>query len=283
MLLSWLLWPTLRDQLSTVREQLPVALDRVSDWARGLVASMGAGTAGPVPDVEEQLQSRLREELNSAVSGALPLFNTMMGGIFGLFVVIAAGTFMAADPVIYRNGFVRLLPRHVRPRVAEALRDVGHALRGWMVGTGISMTIIGTATTLALWAIQLPGFVALGVMAGLFQFIPTIGPVISAVPAIALALVVAPSKVLLVLALYALIQLVETNLLTPLIMKKQIDVPPALSLLFQAFMAIVFGFFGLLLAVPILAAVLVLVQRLYVEEVESAPPTAPTLPPSAAG
>ena len=258
-----LLWPTLKEQLGTVREQLPRALERVSRWARGVFSSMGAEDVGQAQSVEDQLRQRLRQEAGGIIGGALPLLNTLVGGIFGVFVIVASGLFLAVDPDLYRRGFVRLLPRAHRPRVNAALGEMAHALRGWMVGTGISMTIIGVGTTLGLWALGIPGFVALGVIAGLLQFIPNIGPLLSAVPAVALALMAEPSKVIWVLLLYAGIQLVETNAITPLIMKKIIDVPPALSLLFQALMAIVFGFFGLLLAVPILAAIIVLVDRLY--------------------
>ncbi len=258
-----LLWPTLKDQLSTVREQLPRALERVSDWARGVFSSMGAEGVAPDVDVEQQLQQRLRQEAGGIVGGALPLLNTVVGAMFGVFIVLAAGLFLAVDPDLYRRGFVRLLPRNQRARVNGALGELAHTLRWWMVGTGLSMTIIAVATTLALWAIGLPGFVALGVIAGLLQFIPNIGPLLSAVPAVALALVAEPSKVVWVIVLYAAIQAIETNVVTPLVMKRVIDVPPALSLLFQALMAIVFGFLGLLLAVPILATVIVLVDKLY--------------------
>lgn len=272
--LATLLWPTLQDQLSTVREQLPRALERVSDWARGILTSIGAA-GGPMPDVEQQVQLRLREEAAGVVGGALPFLNTVMGGVFGVFIVIAAGLFMAVDPQVYRRGLVRLVPAGERARVDAALGELGHTLRWWMVGTCISMAIIAVATTLALWAIRLPGFAALGVIAGLLQFIPTIGPVISAIPAVALALVIAPSKVIWVIVIYAGIQLVESNFLTPLVMKKTVHVPPALSILFQALMAIVFGFLGLLLAVPILAAMLVLIDRLYDGDDEAAEAEAP--------
>lgn len=261
--LVWLLWPTLQDQVSTVRAQLPRALDQVSRWVRGVIASIGGPGAAPVPDVEQQFQRRLAQEAAGIVGGALPLLNTVMGALFGAFVVIAAGLFMAIDPEVYRRGLVRVLPAATRSRVSDALGEMGHTLRWWMVGTAISMTIIAVATTFAMWAIGLPGFVALGVIAGLLQFIPTIGPVLSGIPAVALALVLDPSKVLWVIVIYAGIQGVETNLLTPLIMKKAVHLPPALTLLFQSLMAIVFGFLGLLLAVPILAATLVLVNRLY--------------------
>ena len=258
-----LLWPTLKEQLGTVREQLPRALERVSRWLRGVFLSMGAEDVGQSATVEEQLRRRLRQEASGIVGGALPLLNTLVGGLFGVFVVLASGLFLAVDPDLYRRGFVKLLPRAHRSQVNVALGELAHALRGWMVGTGISMTIIGLATTLGLWALGIPGFVALGVIAGLLQFIPNIGPLLSAVPAVALALMAEPSKVVWVIVLYAVIQLVETNAITPLVMKKMIEVPPALALLFQSLMAIVFGFFGLLLAVPILASVLVLVGRLY--------------------
>ena len=275
--LTALLWPTLQDQLGTVREQLPRALQRVSDWGRGLMSSIDSSGGPAMPDVEQQVELRMREEAASIISGALPLLNTVMGALFGVFVLIAAGLFMAVDPYVYRNGLVRLVPPQGRARVSGALGEVAHTLRWWMVGTGISMAIIGVATTLALWALGLPGFVALGVIAGLLQFIPTIGPVLSAVPAVALALVIAPTKVLWVIVIYAGIQLVESNFLTPLVMKKAVHVPPALSILFQTLMALVFGFLGLLLAVPILAATLVLVNRLYVQEDQ------PDAAPDAAG
>ena len=258
-----LLWPTLKEQLSTVREQLPRALERVSRWVRSVFSSMGAENVGQSTSVEEQLRLRLRQEAGGIIGGALPLLNTLVGGLFGLFVVLASGLFLAVDPDLYRRGFVKLLPRPHRSAVNSALGELAHALRGWMVGTGISMTIIGVATTLGLWILGIPGFVALGVIAGLLQFIPNIGPLLSAVPAVAIALMAEPTKVLWVVILYVVIQAVETNAITPLVMKKMIEVPPALSLLFQSLMAIVFGFFGLLLAVPILASVLVLVGRLY--------------------
>ncbi|HUF13965.1 MAG TPA: AI-2E family transporter [Longimicrobiales bacterium] len=267
--LAWLLWPTLQDQFSTVRAQLPRALERVSDWARGVFTALGGEGGPPMPDVEQQVQMRLREEAGTIIGGALPLLNTVIGGVFGVFVVLAAGLFMAVDPQVYRNGLVRLVPPRGRARVGAALGELGHTMRWWMVGTGISMLIIAVATTLALWAIRLPGFVALGVIAGLLQFIPTIGPFLSAIPAVALALVIAPSKVVWVILIYVGIQAVESNFLTPLIMKKAVHVPPGLSIVFQALMAIVFGFLGLLLAVPILAATLVLVERLYVENDEA--------------
>ena len=267
--LAWALWPTLQDQMATVRQQLPRALDRVSDWVRGIVGSIGGSGEAQVSTVERQVRERLGEEAAGIVGGALPLLNTVMGAVFGVFVVVAAGLFMAIDPAVYRRGLVQLLPAASRKRVSDTLGDLGHTLRWWMVGTAISMAIIGIATTLALWAIRLPGFVALGVIAGLLQFIPMIGPLLSAIPAVAIALVLEPSKVVWVIVVYAGIQAVESNFLTPFVMKKAIHLPPALTILFQSLMGIVFGFLGLLLAVPILAATLVLVNRLYVEEADA--------------
>lgn len=255
-----LLWPTLRDQFSTIRAELPRALDRVSDWLRSVASSVGGGSQAN--DVEDQVQARLRQEATEMIGGALPFLNTMMGALFGVFVIIAAGLYMAIDPLTYRDGLLRVMPPRARARLSGTLGKVGHTLRWWMVGTAISMTIIGVGTTVGLWIIDLPGFVALGVIAGLFQFVPMIGPILSAIPAIALAIVLAPDKVIWVVAIYAGIQAIESNVLTPLVMKKAVQLPPALTLLFQSLMAIVFGFFGLFLAVPILAAILVLVDSI---------------------
>lgn len=263
-----LLWPPLQDQLSTIRNQLPAALDRVAGWLDGVLQSVRGEVGVPMPEIEAQVRQRLGQEAAGVVSGALPLLNTVVGAVTGLIIVIIAGLFAAVEPRLYRSGFERLFPPRARPRIATALERLAHTLRWWMVGTAVSMLLIGTLTTLGLWLIDMPAPLALGVIAGLLQFIPMFGPILSAVPAVAVALIISPAKVVWVVALYAGIQFVESNLITPLVMKEAVELPPALTLLFQSLMAVIFGFLGLLLAVPVLAAGMVLVQTLYVEPLE---------------
>jgi predicted PurR-regulated permease PerM len=121
-----------------------------------------------------------------------------------------------------------------------------------------------------LWLLGVPAAIALAVIAGVFEFIPIIGPILAAVPGIAIALTVSPLTAVWVTLFYIAIQQMESNVLTPIVMRGAVRLPPALTVLFQTLMAVVFGFLGLLLAVPILAVVMVLVKTLYVEPMEKA-------------
>ncbi len=126
------------------------------------------------------------------------------------------------------------------------------------------MVAIASITTVGLLALGVKSALPLGIIAGILEFIPNIGPLLSAIPAILIAFADAPSKALAVAVLYWGIQFVENNLLIPYLMQEELDLPPALTLLWQALMAIVFGFVGLFIAVPLLAAIMVAVRMLYV-------------------
>jgi predicted PurR-regulated permease PerM len=129
------------------------------------------------------------------------------------------------------------------------------------------MVAIGVVTTVAMLLLNVKAAFALGFIAGLFEFIPTVGPILSAVPAIAMGFVDGPEKALAVLAAYWGIQFLENNLLIPQLMRGGMDLPPALTLVAQALMTLVFGFLGLMVAVPLTAAILVPIKMLYVRDV----------------
>lgn len=260
---SVLAWPTLRDQVDLIQSRLPQALNSAETWAREQIASMG----GDLGEIETELRNGMGGELSGIVGGAVPLLNTVIGAVTGLLLVVIAGLFIAISPRTYMHGVIVLFPRTQRERMGEVLPEAGVALTQWMKGTAIAMVVIGTMSALGLWLIGVPAALALGVIAGLLEFIPYIGPAISFVPAIVVALAISPEKAIWVIGLYAIIQFIESNLLLPLLMKKMVELPPALTLLFQTMMGVLFGFLGLLLAVPILATTKVLVQDLYVEGV----------------
>ena len=129
------------------------------------------------------------------------------------------------------------------------------------------MAVIGAVTTAALLLLDIPAAIPLGILAGLFEFIPTIGPIMSAVPAVIMGFIDSPEKALTVAIVYSVTQFIENNLLIPYLMKEGMDIPPALTIFAQALMALIFGFLGLLVAVPMLASVMVAVKMLYVEGV----------------
>jgi predicted PurR-regulated permease PerM len=262
-----LAWPTLRDQFMLIQEQLPPAIEGVQEWFEAQVAAL-AGTLGDDEGaVQEQLRTRVTTEMSGLVGGAMPLLNTAAGAIAGFFLIIFAGLFIAISPRTYMRGLIVLVPRSRRRRAGEVLPKTGVAMVQWMKGTAMAMLFVGTVATVGLWLIGIPAALALGIIAGLLEFIPYFGPALSFIPATVVALTISPEKALWVVGLYAVVQSLESSVVTPLLMKQMVKLPPALTLLFQTMMAALFGFLGLLLAVPILATAKILIEELYVEGV----------------
>jgi predicted PurR-regulated permease PerM len=137
------------------------------------------------------------------------------------------------------------------------LGAIAGTLRKWLVTQLIAMVVIGAVTTGVLLALNVRAAIPLGILAGLLEFVPTLGPILSALPAIAMGFVDSPEKALAVTVAYVGIQFLENHLLIPILMKEGIDLPPALTIVMQALMAIVFGILGLLVAVPLLATVMI--------------------------
>lgn len=261
-----LAWPSLQGQIATIRQEVPRIVEGISAWIEAQVRSIAPGNgAEPTEEFTQQVNERMGTEAADIIAGALPLLNTVLGAVSGLIIVLFAGVFLAIHPRTYLDGFIELVPPRGRERTRGALLEVGTILRRWIGGMSVSMLVIFAMSTVGLWLLGVPAYLALGMIAALLVFIPFVGPILSAIPAMALALTVSPLMVLWVALLYFGIQLVESNALTPMVMRKAVDLPPALLLLFQMAMGVLFGFIGLLVAVPLLAATKVLVQRLYVD------------------
>jgi predicted PurR-regulated permease PerM len=137
------------------------------------------------------------------------------------------------------------------------------------------MVTLGIVTTVILLALDVKAAFALGLLSGLFEFIPTLGPIISSLPAIAMGFLDSPEKALWVMLAYVGVHFLEGHLLIPLLMKGGINLPPALTIFSQALMALLFGFLGLMCAVPLLAATVVGVKMLYVEDIVGDPQIGP--------
>ncbi|HEY0996829.1 MAG TPA: AI-2E family transporter [Gemmatimonadaceae bacterium] len=288
--------PTLREQGAVLRVKLPQAVDRVEDWVNkhqnGLVAS-ALRLPGPVsPDsaavrrdsaatVASDTTSRtagapsatatLRQRLGGQLSGMsrylFPFLSSTLAAFTGLLIIIFLSIYIGADADTYHRGLMHLFPVGARARAGEVLSAVATVLRKWLVTQLIAMVVIGAVTTIALSILQVKAAFALGVLAGLLEFIPTVGPILSAVPAIAMAFLDSPEKALTVGAVYIGIQFLENHILIPMLMRGGLDLPPALTILGQALFTLLFGFLGLMVAVPALAAIVVVVQMLYVEDV----------------
>jgi predicted PurR-regulated permease PerM len=283
---TWL-GPTVRDQTAELRRDLPAAIDRVEDWIEdrggGVISTiLGLGNdaapappppetapangeeAAPLPGAGDELQPTLRERIEAQLSGArryfLPVLTSTLHIVAGLLLIIFLAIYVAISPGTYRKGALYLVPVGSQKRVEKILEAVTSILRRWMVTQLIAMVLIGIVTTGVLLALQVRAAVPLGILAGLLEFVPTLGPILAAIPAIAMGFVDSVQKALWVTIAYIVIQQLESQVLTPILMKERIHLPPALTLVFQALMAIVFGFLGLLVAVPLLAAIVVTVK-----------------------
>jgi predicted PurR-regulated permease PerM len=216
------------------------------------------------------LQSRVEgwwESTDGAwMSRALGAFSTFAGAIAGFLIVFFAGLYFAFDPWLYRNGLLALVPLHRRGRVAEVLSETDETLRYWMIGKIVAMAVIGVLTWIGLALLGIPLAFLLALLAALLTFIPNFGPIASTVPPALLALAQSPMKAVWVVLLFIGIQALESNLITPIIQKRAIEMPPALILATQVVFALLFGFLGIAVATPLTAAVIVLVRRLYVED-----------------
>jgi predicted PurR-regulated permease PerM len=181
--------------------------------------------------------------------------------------MILLAIYLASEPKTYIKGFAKLFPQQNRKRVREILYEIGETLSWWLIGKGASMIFIGLLTWIGLSFIGVPLALSLGLIAGLLSFIPNFGPILSAIPAILLAFIDSPISALYVLGLYVGVQLIESNLVTPMIERETVELPPVLTIVSQLALAILFGAPGLILATPILAVVMVLVQTLYIQDV----------------
>jgi predicted PurR-regulated permease PerM len=230
-------------------------------WGKSL---LGTGSPGQPPAAPSA----------GLMTRAASLISSGVGAIAAPLIVLVIGIYTAIDPTLYRRGFLALIPAARRARAEEVLGASASALRGWLLGRLFSMSVIALTTGLGLWFLGIPMWLSLAVIAFVFNFIPYIGPLLSAVPAILIALSVGGTEAIYVAVLYSVIQLAETYLLTPLVEQYAVSIPPALGLSTQMIFALLFGILGMLLATPLLAVVMVLVKMLYIEDTlgEETPP-----------
>jgi predicted PurR-regulated permease PerM len=243
-------WPTVNEQASQVADQAPRALDQAQSYWKSMPPS---------------LTSSLRDQIGAVLPRLLPLAFGTLSVLGMVLLVVVLAIFLASEPGAYIDGFMRLVPEDRVPVARELLGRIGHALRGWTVGTLVAMAAVGALTAVGLLLLGVNGWLVLGVIAFFGEFVPYVGPVASAVPAVAVGLAQSPTLALYVALLFLGIQQVEGNLLQPLIMRRAVHVRPAVLLVGQLILGSAFGFLGLLVATPLVAILQIAVGYLYVE------------------
>jgi predicted PurR-regulated permease PerM len=185
----------------------------------------------------------------------------------GLLLILFVAIFVAVDAETYRDGLMHLFPHQARSRAREVLTATAGTLRRWLFTQFVSMVLVGILTAVVLLLLGIEAAVALGIIAGILEFVPIAGPIMASIPAIAMGFLDGPEKAVYVALAYVAIQQIESNVLYPLLMKKGLELPPVLTIFTQGVLATVFGFIGLLVAVPMLAAAMVPIKMLYVRDV----------------
>ncbi len=229
--------------------------------AVGRGAASGTSSTAPPDTTVVQPSEAIRLKIQTAMQGAAKYLFSFVSNTVAIFASLVLLIFLAiyigAEPEVYRGWLLAAVPATSRAQVRIVLGEMATVLRKWLVTQLIAMVVIGVMSMVALLLLGVKAAFALGFIAGLLEFIPTVGPILSAVPAILMGFVDSPEKALAVLVVYWGIQFVENNLLIPYLMRGEMDLPPAITLVAQTLMTLVFGFIGLMVAVPLTAALLV--------------------------
>ncbi|MDX2213507.1 MAG: AI-2E family transporter [Oculatellaceae cyanobacterium bins.114] len=262
LLFMGLIVPPFIDQFLQLVQLLPKAVTEISFRLEQFIDQRPSWV--PVLELPTDLTSvaqQLRPLVQNILGNFLEFFSNSLNALLKLLVVFVLTIMLLVNPVGYRHTFLKLFPSFYRRRADEILVKCEAALGNWMGGLLISSSFVAALSFIGLWALQIQFVLAHALLAGLLNFIPNIGPTLSIVFPLTVALLDSPWKALFVIGLYLIIQQVEAYYLTPTVMQQQVSLLPALTLAAQIFFASFFGFLGLLLALP-----LAVVAKTWIEE-----------------
>jgi len=194
------------------------------------------------------------------------LFRTSFGVIGDAYIILFIGMFFTMNPGIYLNGIIKLVPPGGKEDAQRVITRLSTVLKGWLKGMLAAMLIVGILSFIGLTVAGVRLSLALALIAGIMNFIPNFGPLIAMLPAAMMGLLDGTNIALIVVALYLLIQLIESNFITPMLLNRMINIPPAMIIISQVVMGAVSGGLGIILATPVLAVTIVLVDELYVRK-----------------
>jgi predicted PurR-regulated permease PerM len=248
----------LSDQLGELWTRLPEFAKSAQEYLAS--TTIGSTLLRLLPDAKTLFNG---VTAGSAVTAA----TATLGVLANLLIVVFLGLFFALTPKLYARGFVALFPPAYRPRVEDVLAEAATVLRAWLRAQFVAMLSVGIITWLGLLILDVPLALGLAFLAFLLEFIPVLGPIAAAVPAILVGLSVSPMLGLWVTLLYIVIQQVESYVLLPLVQRWAVHLPPALSLIGIIAFGVLFGWIGVLLAAPLMVATTVLVRKIYLESI----------------
>ena len=252
-LLSWLMGAKVQSQVSQLTDTLPATVEKAKTELN-----------------KSSLGQKLVEKLSSPQTQkkAQQLAQTFFKSTFGLlgdaYVVLFLGIFFTVSPSRYKKGLLQLVPKKGQAKADEVLDKLGDHLKKWLKGKIVAMFVVFVLTSIGLSIIGVPMWLVLALIAGLLNFIPNFGPLIAMIPAVLVGFMQGPSTAAYIAGLYILVQVTESNFITPMVQQKLVSIPPALIIIAQLLISPLTGGWGLVLATPLMVMVMVLVQELYV-------------------
>jgi predicted PurR-regulated permease PerM len=255
--------PAMARQGGQIVEKAALGLETLKDLGQRLSDGPLGNSLGGDPS---DLAGKLKEKLGAMAGKAVPAVFGTATALLEIFALGVLAVFWVLRPREYVSALVSLFPKDKEKRVLGVMAAMGEALRGWSVGTLVSMSIIGVLTGIGLLLLGVEGWLTLAAIAFFGEFIPLAGPILAAIPALAVALSQSPQTALWVALLYLATQQLEGNVVQPLVMRRAVDIRPPVLILWQMLFAMGFGFLGLLVATPLLAVLQAALRKGYVED-----------------
>jgi predicted PurR-regulated permease PerM len=251
--LFWFMGAKIQQQVSAISQDFPALVTRLQNQIR------------QYPIGQKMLDNLSGDNSQKITTTAQNFFRTSFGVLGDMYIILFLGIFFTLQPSVYKNGIIKLIPRSGQPKARQVITRLGLVLKGWLKGMMVAMLLIAILTFTGLSIIGIPMALALAVIAGILNFIPNFGPIMAMVPAVLLGLTESTQTAIIVAALYILIQTLESNVITPTIQRRMINLPPALLIIGQVLMGTLSGALGIILATPLLAITMVLVDELYIK------------------
>lgn len=257
--LLWFMGTKIQGQITELSSTLPHTLGN----AKAKMASTPLG--------KKLLESVTGDNSQKLMATAQSFFSTSFGVIGDIYIILFLGIFFTTNPSLYKNGLLLLVPEDRKEKGKHIIDRVSLSLKGWLKGMMISIILVTILISTGLTIIGLPVAMVLGLITGILEIVPNLGSLLAMIPGVLLALTISTNTAIVVALLYIASQTITANIVNPLIQKKMINLPPALTLTSQLVMGAISGALGVILAVPLLAIVIILIDELYVKKINKEP------------
>jgi len=254
-LLFWMMGAKVQAQAEELSKTLPSTIEK----AKGELSKSTIGQK-----IIEKISSPETQKQGQSIIQTF--FKSTFGILGDLYVVLFIGIFFTVAPNIYVAGIISVVPEKGKAKAKDVLSKMGDHLKKWLKGKLFAMLVVFVLTSIGLVIMGIPRWLVLALIAGILNFIPNFGPLIAMIPAVLVGLMKSPADALWVAGLYILVQVLESNFITPLVQQRLISVPPAMIIIAQLLVAPLTGGWGLILATPLLVIIIVIVQELYIKK-----------------